>query len=130
MIVSSKIQYPFNKAIELGHSVDYKCPKGADHSYVKYLGYTIEGHSDCSYSCKELPGLSLTSYGDWGTLYDWATEATMQVFNYLVESGDIQLWRITAYITRNGDVVSYSYEEGRGWKRCVHKVWEQCEAPF
>ena len=71
-----KLESPFKEAFERGDSIDYKLVPGAktnDHRIVEEMGYTIRVHSDCTYSAAGLPGISLSSYGDWGTIYvDWA----------------------------------------------------------
>ena len=72
------LKSPFKEAFENGDSIDYKLVPGAkknDHTIVKEMGYETKMHSDCSYSAKGLPGLSLSSYGDWdGVVYPMIKE--------------------------------------------------------
>lgn len=136
--MENKLPYPFSKAFEEGHSIDYKCA-GGDHRYVKELGYEPEMASDCTYYAKGLGGFSLSSYGDWGTFYPkWAGDNEKEMFLDMFDKGIIKLWRITAYIkeflpyTKDWLVYSYSYEEGYGWKTYNEGEgkWVECADPF
>ena len=72
---------------------------------------------DCSYYAKGLNGFNLSSYGDWGTFFpSWANEESKKIFFDMYEKGIIKLWRITAYIKANGDVLHFTYENGVGWR--------------
>ena len=130
--METKLTYPFDVAFEHGHSIDYVCHHGEDHHYAKKLGYETEMHSDCSYSAKGLRGLSFTSYGDWGTLYtDSASEESKKMFLDMYNGGLIKLWRIRAYIhDKEGNCITYDYEEGKGWITYNGEQWINCEDPF
>lgn len=138
-MTKNNLPYPFNVAFDEGHSIDYKCAGGEDHRYVGKLGYESEMASDCTYFARGLNGLSLSSYGDWGTLHgSFSDEKSNQIFLEMYEMGIIKLWRITAYIRQflphiNGWIVdSYEYEEGRGWRTYseAEGKWVECEDPF
>lgn len=128
------LPYPFDYAFEHGHSIDYKCYEGKDHRFVEKLGFISKMNSDCSYSAPGLNGLSLSSYGDWGTLHtQWADATSQKAFLDMYEQGLIKLWRIRAYLpNEKGEVQCYDYEEGNGWKTYDKEAekWSQCEDPF
>ena len=116
----NSLPYPYNEAFERGNSIDYRVggwSKESDHDYVRKLGYTPEMGGDCTYYAKGLGGFSLSSYGDWGTFYpDWAKEKEKEMFLDMFGKDIIRLWRITAYIKANGDVLHFTYENGIGWR--------------
>ena len=132
---TNNLPYPYNVAFENGHSIDYKVGGWSDtndHEYVEKLGYKVEMGSDCSCFARGLGGLSLSSYGDWGTLHtSFSEEKVKEMFLDMVEKDIIRLWRITAYIKRGEDVVSYSYENGRGWSKYDKDYgWIDCGDPY
>ena len=120
----------FRTAFERGDSIDYKsnsCPN--DHSYIQSLGYKPEMHSDCSFSAKGLKGISLSSYGDWGTAFaNWMDAASKKIFLDMYDKKIIELWRITVY----KDGASYKYEVGEGWIKYSDEVrkWIRCDSPY
>lgn len=139
-MMENNLPYPFNAAFEKGYSIDYKC-SGEDHRYIEKLGYKSEMASDCSYNAKGLDGLSLSSYGDWGTLHtSFADDTCKKIFLDMYDKGIIKLWRISAYIkeyipgTDNTDwnVLSYYYEDGKGWKMYEkeRREWVKCDDPL
>lgn len=129
-----KLPYPFNKAYENGNSIDYTVgswSKETDHSYVEKAGYDPQMMPDCTYYAKGLPGFSLSSYGDWGTFYpDDATTEGKEMFLDMVDKDIIRLWRIRAYIKKDGEVITYDYELGVGWKKYYKKQWVKGEDPY
>ena len=79
-------------------SIDYRVKEScADHKYIKdNYGFEIKMNYDCTFTCKELPGLSLSSYGDWGTLYLDGKEGSLsqKIFDEMINKGIIFIWRI------------------------------------
>lgn len=93
MITKADLGEPFASA----RTIDFKTTSPlSDHKYLESLGYHIKSHQDCSCSC-ELPGLSVSSYGDWGTIYSWASDETWKVFLDMVEKKIIKVWRCDDY---------------------------------
>lgn len=132
---TNNLPYPYSVAFENGHSIDYKVggwSKESDHDYVKALGYEPHMMSDCSMYAEGLGAFNLSSYGDWGTFFSgWADEKQKEMFLDMVEKDIIRLWRITAYIKKGEDVVSYSYENGRGWSKHDKEYgWIDCGDPY
>ena len=124
---ANNLPFPFNTAFDRGDSIDYRCA-GADHDYVRKLGYEPEMNGDCSYSAPELKGFSLSSYGDWGTFYpSWADEKERDMFLDMFEQNIIQLWRIRAYVEH----VTHDYADGE-WKKYDKelKTWVNCPCPY
>lgn len=125
------LKEPFRTAYQNGDSIDYKTnpnSKIGDHKYVEKYGYYSEMHSDCSYSAPGLHGFSLSSYGDWGTVYtrDLDDEGKEIFFN-MIEENIIKPWRIRAYV--KGDC--FDYEEGKGWKTYNKESgWYDCKSPY
>lgn len=125
------LKEPFRTAYQNGNSIDYKTnpnSKIGDHSYVEKYGYYPEMHSDCSYSAPGLHGFSLSSYGDWGTVYtkDLDDEGKEIFFN-MIEENIIKPWRIRAYV--KGDC--FDYEDGHGWKTYDKELgWYNCKSPY
>ncbi len=132
----SVLEEPFRTAFLRGDNIDYKLVKGAsktDHYVVKELGYEAVMAHDCSYYTKGLPGLYLSSYGDWGEIIcDFANDTSKELFLKMVSEKTIKLWRITSYIKTDSDVKSYTYDdETKVWKiydKEQHK-WSETEAP-
>lgn len=126
---------PFKEAFECGDSIDYKLVNGAkktDHTFVKELGYESYMNSDCSYSAKGLPGLSLSSYGDWGTIFvSWADDNVKKIFLDMCNEGIITPWRVRKYVREGKDVTTYDYDE-RGWTKHDNKLgkWVSTESPY
>ena len=125
------LKEPFRTAYQNGDSIDYQTnphSKIGDHGYVEKYGYHSDMHNDCSYSAPGLHGFSLSSYGNWGTVYtsDLDTEGK-DIFFGMLKEGIIKLWRIRAYI--NGDI--FDYEDGKGWQS-YDKVlgWHECQCPY
>lgn len=118
--MENSLPYPYSEALKRDNSIDYRVggwSEESDHDYVRKLGYTPEMGGDCSYFAKGLNGFSLSSYGDWGTFYpDWANEKEKEMFLDMFSKDIIRLWRITAYIKANGDVLHFTYENGVGWR--------------
>ena len=124
-----ELPYPFNRAFKTRSSIDYKSKK--DHAYVEKLGFEPVMHSDCSYSAPGLKGFSLSSYGDWGTFYtDDADDQGREIFLDMYEKGIIKLWRIRIYVTDNGEVYTYDYEDGHGWNMHNGETWVKADDPF
>lgn len=125
------LKEPFRTAYQNGDSIDYKTnpnSKIGDHKYAEKYGYYSEMHSDCSYSAPGLHGFSLSSYGDWGTVYtrDLDDEGKEIFFN-MIEENIIKPWRIRAYA--KGDC--FDYEEGKGWKTYNKESgWYDCKSPY
>ena len=120
---------PFRTAFERGDSIDYKSiGHPNDHTYVRQLGYEPEMGSDCSYSAKGLKGISLSSYGDWGTAYvGWMDDTSKNIFLEMYDKGIITPWRITTYKS-NG--CSYEYNNKDGWRKySIGAGWKPCEPP-
>lgn len=75
-----------------GDTIDYKSIK--DHQYLNDLGFETRENSDCSFSVLGLPGISPTSWGNWGTLYlRDADDNTILIFEKMYKQGIIKLWR-------------------------------------
>lgn len=125
------LKEPFRTAYQNGDSIDYQTnpnSKIGDHSYVEKYGYYSEMHSDCSYSAPGLHGFSLSSYGNWGTVYtrDLDDEGKEIFFN-MIKENIIKPWRIRTYI--NGD--TFDYEDGDGWKTYNKELgWYKCQCPY
>ncbi len=125
------LKEPFRTAYQNGDSIDYKTnpnSKISDHSYVEKYGYYSEMHSDCSYSAPGLHGFSLSSYGNWGTVYtsDLDDEGKEIFFN-MIEENIIKPWRIRAYV--KGDC--FDYVDGKGWKTYDKELgWLYCPSPY
>lgn len=125
------LKEPFRTAYQNGDSIDYQTnpnSKIGDHSYVEKYGYHSEMHSDCSYSVPGLRGFSLSSYGNWGTVYtsDLDDEGKEIFFN-MIEENIIKPWRIRAYV--KGDC--FDYEDGDGWKTYDKESgWHKCQCPY
>lgn len=79
-------------------TIDFESKNGADHEYVRTIGYEPEMKSDCSFTAVGLEGMNLSSYGDSGTLYgDWANEETKKVFEDMYFNGIITLYKGRKY---------------------------------
>ena len=125
------LKEPFRSAYQRGDSIDYQIDpssKVTDHSYVKKYGYTSKMNDDCSYSAKGLKGFSLSSYGNWGTVYpEYFNKIGKEIFFNMIEENIIKLWRIRAYV--NGD--SFDYVDGYGWKTYDKELgWHECQCPY
>ena len=109
---------PFATAIKNGGTIDYmvdrvKDGQIPDHKYVYDLGYKPEQKSDLTYEAEGLEGLSLSSYGDWGTLWPCASDKAREVFFDMLDKGLISLWRIR----QHKDDFEYTYSIGDGWTK-------------
>jgi hypothetical protein len=127
------LKEPFRTAYQRGDSIDYQIDtssKVTDHSYVKKYGYASKMNDDCSYSAKGLKGFSLSSYGNWGTVYpEDFDEIGKEIFFNMIEENIIKLWRIRAYI--NGD--SFNYVDGGDWTtydKGKGSGWINCSCPY
>ena len=129
------LESPFKEAFERGDSIDYKSVPGAkktDHDVAREMGYHPKMNSDCSISANGLPGISLTSYGDWGTLFvDWANDTVKKMFLDMCNEGIIVPWRVRTYIREGKDVTAYNYDE-RGWMKHDKQLgkWVSTESPY
>ena len=129
------LESPFKEAFESGDSIDYKLVPGAkktDHTFIKELGYESKMHSDCSYSAPGLPGLSLSSYGDWGTIFvDWADDNVKKIFLDMCNEGIITPWRVRKYVREGKNTVPYDFDE-RGWMKHSEELgkWVETESPY
>ena len=125
------LESPFKEAFENGDSIDYKLVKGAektDHDVVKEMGYKINMNSDCSFTSSGLPGLSLSSYGDWGTIHvNWTDDNVKKIFLDMCNEGIITPWRVRVYVKG----VMYDYDE-RVWTKYDDKLgkWVLTESPY
>ena len=126
---------PFKEAFESGDPIDYKLIPGAkktDHDFIRELGYESKMNSDCSYSAPGLPGLNLSSYGDWGTIYvDWADDNVKKIFLDMCDEGIIVPWRVTKYVREGKDVTTYYFNK-RGWLKHDKQLrkWVEVESPY
>lgn len=123
-----KLPYPFSEAFKHNGSIDYKLVPGAktnDHRIVEELGHEITQHYDCTYSASGLPGLSLSSYGDWGTIYGDACDEAKKLFLKMCEDNIITPWRIRVY--KNG--ICYDYD-GEWIKYDKDAGWIKCKSPY
>lgn len=133
--MACNLKSPFKEAFENGDSIDYKLVPGAkktDHTFIRELGYESKMHSDCSYSAPGLPGLSLSSYGDWGTIFvDWADDNVKKIFLDMCNEGIITPWRVRKYVREGKNTVPYDYDE-RGWTKHSEefKKWVETESPY
>ena len=87
---------------------------------------------DCTYSAPGLPGLSLSSYGDWGTIFvDWANDNVKKIFLDMCNEGIIVPWRVRKYVREGKDVTTYDFDE-RGWMKHDKqlKKWVETESPY
>lgn len=129
------LESPFKEAFENGDSIDYKLVPGAkktDHTFIKELGYESKMHSDCSYSAPGLPGLSLSSYGDWGTIFvSWTDDNVKKIFLDMCNEGIITPWRVRKYVREGKNTVPYDYDE-RGWTKHSEELgkWVETESPY
>ena len=121
---------PFRTAYSNGASIDYKVNRNTigDHKYVEKYGYNSEMNGDCSYSALGLHGFSLSSYGNWGTVYTRdLDDVGRDIFFNMIKDSIIELWRIRTYI--NGD--TFDYEEGKGWEAYNKGLgWYGCKSPY
>ncbi len=127
------LKSPFKEAFENGDSIDYELAPGAkknDHTIVKEMGYETKMHSDCSYSAKGLPGLSLSSYGDWGTIYvDDANDVVKKLFLDMCAENIIRPWRVRTYVDGNcydydnNDKTWITYDEEQ-------EKWVKTDSPY
>lgn len=124
---------PFRTVIQIpSFSIDYKVSEGAnDHAFFKKHGYEATMAQDCTYYIPGLGGISLSSYGNWGTLYDGSKKnESFELFLQMYEKKIIQLWRIRIYVHRNGSVISYDYSTGCGWKMYNGETWVSTDSPI
>ena len=131
--MKDNLPYPFSKAFERGDSIDYIAKDGADYRYVERLGYNdTKMMPDCTPITKGIHGLTLSSYGDWGTLHTSSAEDNAkEVFLGMFDKSVIRLWRITAYMkNEDGTLFRYYYEIGKGWKTYDGEKWIACEDPY
>lgn len=125
------LKEPFRTAYQNGDSIDYQTnpySKIGDHSYVEKYGYHSEMHSDCSYSAPGLRGFSLSSYGNWGTVYTSdLNDEGKEIFFNMIEENIIKPWRIRTYTDKG----SFDYVDGDGWTTYdKEKGWISCPSPY
>lgn len=108
-------------------SIDYKCNRGADHAYLKQLGYEAHMKRDCSMQCTDIPWFEFSSYGDWGTMFDDTTDLGRQIFYDMWKSGIITLWRGRTY-TPDGRTIDY--EDGKFTMCDENHKWVEINNPF
>ena len=129
--MSYTLPSPFKEAFKRGDSIDYKLVKGAkktDHDIVREMGYNVKMYSDCSCGASGLPGISLSSYGDWGTIYvDDASDKVKNLFLKMCEDNIIKPWRIRAYVNH----ICHDYDE-RGWQKYDKDTnsWIKTTSPY
>lgn len=123
--LSKVLPEPFNHIVLLG-DIDYKS-SGGDHAFVKKLGYVPKMGGDCSYSAEGLPWFSLSSYGDWGTMFGRTTDVGRRIFHDMWKEGVIELWRGNWYDC-NGN--QYVYDGGYRMYDRKEKRWKDIENPF
>lgn len=128
---------PFRTAAKQARfSFDYTLKEGMnDHEWLKGHGYEAHMANDCSFYVKNLPNLSPTSYGDWGTIFVGlfddevkdGYEKSFSVFCQMYDEGVVLLWRITIYI----DKIHYVYNEhNKTWAKYENKSWRNCKNPL
>lgn len=75
--------------------IDYYAPKCVDHEFVKNYGgkdYKIVHNPDSSNTVEQLPGLTLSSFGDWGSIFfPMANTESKTVFFEMMEKDLIQV---------------------------------------
>lgn len=135
--MGNNLPYPFNVALDNGHTIYYKCALGDDHEYVRRLGHTPHLNEDCAYSADGLYGISLSSYGNSGAFYpNFADETSLKIFLEMIDNGIVKPNGIGAYIkeedsnSRNRVVHAYRYDDGEGWQIFQNDEWVDCEDPF
>lgn len=117
------LKEPFKSAFLNNASIDYTAEGGKDHKYVRDLGYEPEMKSDCTFQATGLDGISLSSYGDWGTVFPvFMNDISRSIFLDMVEKGVVEPWRIRGYV----DGTEYSYNEGQ-WKIRTCDGWVNIE---
>lgn len=122
------IPEPYFSILKNGGNVDYNDKTHRVNDYVEKLGYNTHMNSDCSYTADGLHGMTLVSYGDWGTIYaSWADENAYTIFTDLIKLGIINLWRGGLYVDSN----HYVYQNGE-WSTYSKefKSWIPAEQPF
>lgn len=78
-----------------GITIDFKTTSYlSDHKYLESLGYEIEAGGDCSCYCKKLKGLSCSSWGDWGSIFPFASELSQKLFLDMLNKGIITIFRL------------------------------------
>ncbi len=135
--MGNNLPYPFNVALDHGHTIYYKCALGDDHEYVRKLGYAPHLNEDCAYGADGLYGISLSSYGNSGAFYpNFADETSLKIFLEMIDNGIVRPNGIMAYI-REGDsnsnnrvVHAYRYDDGEGWQIFQNEEWVDCGDPF
>ena len=135
--MNNSLNYPFNIALDHGHTIYYKCALGDDHEYVRRLGYAPHLNEDCAYSAEGLYGISLSSYGNSGAFYpNFADEIGLKIFMEMISNGIVRPNGIMAYIrdedstSSNRVVHAYRYNDGEGWQIFQNEEWVDCGDPF
>jgi hypothetical protein len=131
-----QLQYPFDKAMEIGASIDFRVKPGApDHKWLAKRGCTIRMAQDCTcYAIgpdgKIVKNFYPSSYGDWGTVdCDTPEDPAWQYFLQMYDEELLTPFRLRLYINRS----SYDYKVAeQAWttynkeKQC----WEPCPDPI
>ena len=112
----NKLPEPFNTALKRKATIDYtvQCESDGvpDHNYVRSLGYRIVSNSDTTSEAVGLIGITLSGYGNWGTLFPvLSNDDSIKVFIDMYKKGIIQLWRIRDFV----DGKNYNYSVGDRW---------------
>lgn len=120
--LSKALPHPFGQIVLGGGSIDYRCSGCKDHEFIGKLGYECHMNGDCSMTSSDLPAISFSSYGDWGTFFElWAEGNDRQVFHDMYREGIIKLWRGSfsiggkSYIYVEGDGYQYYDDELKSW---------------
>lgn len=84
--------------IETGKSFDFEVSDGengpADHKFVESLGYEVKMAGDCSFYAPGLNGISLSSYGNWGTFFNcWMDNNAREVAIKMIDEGIVDFYR-------------------------------------
>ena len=124
---------PFNTALKRKATIDYivQCESDGvpDHNYVRDLGYKVVSKSDCTYEAAGLEGLTLSGYGNWGSLFPmFSDDESVKAFIDMYKKGIIQLWRIRDYV----DGKRYNYSIGDRWTvfDTDTRKYVECNCPY
>ena len=132
--VDELLEYPFNVAYKSEAAIDFKTVELlSDHKYVNdNLGLEVHTGADCSCFADGLDGLSLSSYGDWGTFFNtFASSRVKKVFLDMIAKKVIVPWRIRWYMPNGYAIQSkgYTYSDGK-WESYDGESWKPAEDSF